>query len=1114
MNRHLLRGCATVLAALLPLAATAEAQPPAKPAAPAKAGAPERKAPKAPPPPVTSLDVAVTDGAGKPVGGAFVMALPVQRAYRPFGGIAPEKVRSTLTGREGKARLESLPPGPWNVTVHARGFVTQSLRRVASGPLGVRLEKGGSITGVVREGRGSRPVAGARVSVSRNLPVTGGWEDEATRNETTTDAKGRFRIDGIGRAPVGLVARAPGFDEARREARVGETVELFLFPGATLAGTVRDDDGRPVKGASVQAEGDRPWRIPPAERTDARGEFRMPGVRPGEYTVVAREGGRAPGIAAVVVEPEAEASVSILLSEGGFVTGRVVDPDGRPLAGRLRVEVFDEHGLPSSASDRMAADAKADGTFALGPLPVGTLGIGVSAPRHATRRLEATIARGRAVDLGDVALETGLVIHGRVRDGEGSGIEGASVRASMRRAVERHEGEATSEADGAYLVAGLKPGTYQLIASRSGFAPAHATAQAGGDPVDLVMEAGGEIAGRVVDAEGQPAEDATLSAERADGAEAGGLGAYAAADEGEGRFVLRDLAAGGYVVQARASDRGEASIAGVRVVAGKRTEVGTLRLRGGGAVRGTVVDADGQGIAGATVSAERDLSMQSGELVDQTGSTGAFEIRGVPAGRLSVGATHPAYAPAKPVVAEVEPGKETAAIRLVLLGGARVEGRAVHRDGRPFAGGLVRAAALEPGTEGIVDARSPVGPDGSFVLDHLGAGRTRVEFLAPSAPGALTGVASREVVLLDGETATVDFSARDVVVAGSVTRGGQPAPGVRVSLRSLEGASTILSMSSAARALVSAPGPPFLVATTQEDGRYELIVFAAGRARVSLESGAGDQRYPGREVAVPDVDRFELDLEIAETQVSGTVVDKDGGDPVSDASVWIRQSSSKTGPDGRFSVSVEPGDCRLEAQAHGRKQTVLPLSVGPDGLSDVRVEMERGVELRGRVVDTAGRPAPGLQVVAADAAGEVGGYADTLADGSFRIDGLGAQPYTLVTGGDLPGWAVRGGATPGDGLVTLALRPGGRIAVRVRAADGGPIKDVYPEVQKIGGLPVVMPGGSGLTDASGFVEIGAPTGLLEVEAGNREEAGRGAVNVRAGEIVPLEIVLKAPVKKP
>jgi hypothetical protein len=243
-------------------------------------------------------------------------------------------------------------------------------------------------------------------------------------------------------------------------------------------------------------------------------------------------------------------------------------------------------------------------------------------------------------------------------------------------------------------------------------------------------------------------------------------------------------------------------------------------------------------------------------------------------------------------------------------------------------------------------------------------------------------------------------------------------------------------------------------------------------------------------VEVPDVDRFELDLEIAGAQVSGTVVDKDGGEPVSDARVRIRRSSARTGPDGRFTLAVEPGEYRLEAQAPGRRRTVLPLDVGSDGASNVRVEMERGVDLRGRVVDAAGRPVPSLEILAADADGDFGGNSHTLADGSFRIDGLGAQPYTLVTGGDLAGWAVRGSVTPGDEPVTLALRPGGRIAVRVLGADGQPTKDAYPEVRRIGGLPVVMPGGSGSTDAIGFVEIGAPAGVLEVEAGTRAQTGR------------------------
>jgi hypothetical protein len=244
-------------------------------------------------------------------------------------------------------------------------------------------------------------------------------------------------------------------------------------------------------------------------------------------------------------------------------------------------------------------------------------------------------------------------------------------------------------------------------------------------------------------------------------------------------------------------------------------------------------------------------------------------------------------------------------------------------------------------------------------------------------------------------------------------------------------------------------------------------------------------------------------------------VDKESGDAVSEASVRLRRSSARTGPDGRFSIAVEPGEYSLEAQALGRRRTALSLNVGPDGLSDVRVELERGVDLRGRVVDPAGRPVPGLEILAADASGDFGGNSYTLADGSFQIDGLGAQAYTLVTGGDLPGWAVRGGVTPGDEPVTLALRPGGRIAVRVVDVDGRPIKDAYPQVQRIGGLSVVMPGGSGSTDASGFVEIGAPTGVLEIEAGAGAQTGRGTVTVRAGETAPLTVVLQPePPKNP
>jgi protocatechuate 3,4-dioxygenase beta subunit len=1120
----------SVLSLVLALVACSQAQAPSKPAEGRKAPASvtARKAPKAPPPPVTSLDVTVADPAGKPVEGAFVLALPTQGAYRPYGGIAPEKVRSTLTSREGKAKLEGLPTGPWNVTVYARGLVTQTLQRVASGPLGVRLEQGGAITGVVREADGKRPVGGARVEVGGGLALPGDWQEDAARNQVTTDAAGRFRLEGIGRSPQTVTARAQGFGPAERTGvRSGERVEIFFFPGATLAGTVRDDAGRPVKGAVVRAEGGGLWSAsPPAERTDAQGAFTMPGVQPGDYVVVAREGGRALGIVTVVIEPETEASVQVVLSDGGFVTGRIVDEAGRPLSGRVRAEVFEERGLPSFASDLLASDAKADGLFALGPLPLGTLDLGVSAPQRASRRVEASIpARSRTIDLGDVALEAGLAIRGRVTDREGGGIGGASVRA-QGQAGERSRGEATADADGAFVVGGLKPGPYEVRATAPGHATAVAKTEAGADPLQLVMETGGQIAGTVVDTQGRPVAAARVQA-RAQATAGPSFDPdrffFGNADEGEGRFVLRDVAAGTYDLEAQATGYGTASLPNVRVAVGRTTTAGTITLGRGGVVRGTVVDADGQGIPGASVYADRDANTRTSNYSSQTDSAGAFEIRGVPPGRLEVRAQHPSYAPGKAAAVEVDPEKDPVPARIVLVRGGRLEGRVRHRDGRPFGEGRVMVSS---GTTFAWPQPAALGDDGSFVAEHLPPGSASITVMtyAPgpySDPGpgttSLTGIAQQEAEVREGDTTAVEVALRDVVIAGRVTRGGQPAPGIRVSVRS--GPQSFFSFGGPRepRALAAPVGPPPLTATTRDDGGYELVVFSPGRGGVDLRSTTARQSYPGREVTIPDVERYELDLEIADTTASGLVVDRETGDPVAEAHLSLRSVEPETrrggwgstGADGRFTIAVEPGEYNLEAGAQGRAPTSIPVTVGPAGVQDLRVELDRGLSIVGRLVDLAGRPAAEYQVSPTTLDGGYVPGTTSRADGSFRIEGLAPQPYVLAAGSPLAGFAIRGGVTPGEEPVTLTLRPGGRIAVRVLGADSQPVKEAYPSIETVDGLRVEMPGNvSGPTDATGLYELVSPTGTVGVIVHHEKRTGRATVGVRAGELVPLTVVLQ------
>jgi hypothetical protein len=402
-----------------------------------------------------------------------------------------------------------------------------------------------------------------------------------------------------------------------------------------------------------------------------------------------------------------------------------------------------------------------------------------------------------------------------------------------------------------------------------------------------------------------------------------------------------------------------------------------------------------------------------------------------------VSASHPAYASAPEVAATVDPEKETVPVRIVLARGGKIEGRALYRDGRAFVGGRVSCYPMDPRAGGMRWDTAAIDADGSVVIDHVPAGRTIVTLMAftPASPmvsgssaNILTAVAAREVEVCEGETSPVDLSLRDVVVAGRVTRGGQPEPGVLVSVMVADGGSSVMAWGGSSAGHLASTGPAPLAGTSRDDGSYELLVFTPGPAHVALH-GAG-QRFPGREVDIPDTDRFELDLDVGGATVSGIVVDRDGGAPVAGASVGLRKedgtggSGGESSPDGRFSIAIEPGEYRLEARARDRQPASQNVTVGASGVSDIRVEMERGLEIRGRLVDTAGRPASGYLVVAAAADGDGSGHDSSGVDGAFRIGGLASKPHAIVGGSELGGYAFRPGVTRVPGGRRRGLGPG------------------------------------------------------------------------------------------
>jgi hypothetical protein len=1109
------------------LALAVHASPQAPPARPAPPRAPAAK-PTPPPPPV--LEGVVRGPDRKPLEKALVAAAPIAP---PIGNRFFERPTpvSTRTDAAGRFRLVLRKHEPQTVRVEAPGLAAATRKDVAPGTsLTFDLAAGGAIEGTVRDGDTGQPAANLRVVASQAGAFSVPDVAESGRVVTRTDANGRFKLQGLANGVYHVSASGRGRGATGRgSVRVGSRVDLVVFPAGSISGTVLGADGRPLAGATVSPAA-RPWGWGSVEPVDERGRFELNGLTPGVYDVVARAPGLAPAFAAeVTVDRRTDARIELVVRPGARVVGRLLDANERPVGGKVAVGDLDGRPVPRVLAEPFATEAAADGRFAIDGVPVGEHALGVTAPGLARQRVDLAVREGeRQVDVGDVRLEVGIAIRGRVRSKAGQPIADAIVRANVLR-MGNDGTEARSEADGTFVLAGLEQGVYRVSAEAVGYGQEDKTAETGGEPVELVLSPAGTITGRVVDERGRPVESFRVSARTN---ERPGMGfrmpRFEETTSEDGRFTLSSVAAGDYVVSVSAAELAAATVPGVKVAEGQSVDVGTVKLTAGGIVRGTVVDQTGAGISGASVAVAPlpQNWMMSGPPVEvSTDPAGAFELKGVAPGSADVGASHPNYASADPVSVQVDTAKPTTDVRLVLTAGGRIEGSIRRRDGSGRGGLVVNAnpmARFRPTPSGFLSATTL--PDGSFAIEHVPAGRINVTFFARSG-GPMSGASMRTVDVRDGETTTLEIVDREILLSGRVTRSGAPGSGLRIDAMSSKG---MMFFGGLQQGAPPAPptGPQRMTATTRDDGSFEMLVDEPGSYGLNAVTLDGRVRLPTRTVEVPDADAHAVELSFDGVAVTGVVVDKETEAPLPFAAVSARPKDKEkgytggmAGPDGRFQLEVEPGEYTLVANArdggYGSAETVV--QVGEGGVAEVKLALPKGLTISGKVTDTTGRPAPGVNVRALQSGTGAmsGGYAQTLPDGSFELKSLKEGAYTVVADGDDGSFAMRPNVSPGA-QVTLALRPGARLSVTVTLPSGAPAPDVYPVVVRVDGVHV---GGAGRpvgpTDAQGRTDMRVPAGDLFVWAfkdaptAAQKQGGGKQVRVGPGESASIAIEMAA-----
>jgi protocatechuate 3,4-dioxygenase beta subunit len=860
--------------------------------------------------------------------------------------------------------------------------------------------------------------------------------------------------------------------------------------------------------------------------TDAQGRFEAMGITPGSYRLVVRHKDHAPAVVSGVnVEAASDSRADVVMDRAVALVGRLVGPEPESkVVGSVTAVEIDGKPAPLSLLDVLRVDTDALGRFHLDALGPGDHVLEATAPGYASRRVDVTVRAGAAADAGDIALEVGLAIRGKVKEKGGAAIADARIEAlpsartfPLRSTMPR---DSRSEADGSFTVAGLEAGPYRLRVSAPGFAEVEKPADAGAEKVEVVLSPAGTITGIVVDEKDRPVEAFRASA-RSAGREGRGPHRFASSEataHADGRFTLEDVAEGTYVVEVTAPEHASATASDVKVTPGNSTDVGRVRLASGGTVKGTVVDTTGGPVSGATVRVQgRDAGFYStfDELEAESDMGGAFEILGVAKGTVDVTARHPSFADGQVTNLEVDPGKGPAEARIVMTPGGRVEGAVRKRDGTGVPGVVIRLRpAGEPYVFSDAGTTSTRG-DGTFAFEHVRAGRGRA---AMSAGGAGFYMTSQEqdVDVRQGETTTVDFVVRDVLVSGHVTRSGAPAPGLRVTIRTRE-ATTFFSFGPGLAPSAPPSGPQRMTGVTREDGSYELLLDVPGAADLSIDALDGSVGFPSRLVEIPDADAHVIDVNLSGVPVTGIVVDKDTDAPIAQARVSAYRpgkpgATTLGGADGRFRFELDPGEYRISANASEQGYAAAEASVSVDsaGAPEVRLSLRHGLSLSGKAVDPAGGGLAGTPVFARGepaGASSSAGMCFTLADGSFRIEGLSSGPHILTASTASGLFAVRRGIAAGAQGIVLMLRPGGRIRLQVNAADGSPLQGALAGVTRVDGVPFMGGLTTPTTDALGVVELGSPAGLVDLEVRKGTLRGRATVAVGEGALASATVAV-------
>lgn len=599
---------------------------------------------------------------------------------------------------------------------------------------------------------------------------------------------------------------------------------------------------------------------------------------------------------------------------------------------------------------------------------------------------------------------------------------------------------------------------------------------------------GGALPGKVVDARGAPVAAVvrgTVAAAESSTTLVGvatdpATGAFEFPAVPDGRVTLTAVVAGRVEVSHRTRMPPDAPV--------------VIVVPAGGTLVGQVVDGKGAPLEGVELLVRTGTLLPTGGAVGggaargRSGPGGAYRVEGLPAGRItSIAFGGDGVRPrteqqhARWLGTEVRDGAETR-LDLVCGRGGTVAGRVLEAGtGKPLEGAEVTLlAGWGSGGQIAFPMRATADASGRFRFETVPLGRYAV---LPSSPGHYFAPAAADPrqrgrgapVMYDGMTyfpgggppssadaPIVIVSREDEVVErdveltpglelrGTVTGpDGAPAGGAAIQLVD---PSPLFGRASAWGVAVPFAGQP--VATSEADGSFVVRALAPGTyALFAAKGGLSSEPSPDARVgaAAPPAP-VALALRLGATVV-GRVLDADGKGVLGRTVSWQVQGAAGRGVGGQ-AVTADDGGFKLEGVAPGTvsvscwggrdagANTVVEGLTAGEVRDGVELKLRKAVRIRGIAVDASGAPAPGQSLMIQ---GPVSTELQTREDGTFEIGLPQPGSYTIgqrkATEWAFEGETVSVTAPADDVRVVIVPRERNTMLVggKVVTADGTPV---------------------------------------------------------------------------